>query len=214
MNTPERLVFGQVSSSCHLTVGPSSATSQEQQPDRGTRLMRLIGVWQIKAHNGYFTSVPAAYYRLVAVIVKPVMVPIMVYYAFSFMWAVGINVTSSILLGTPREAGGYGFTARGVGFVYFTPVVAICLGELFGHFFNDFLANRYIKKHNGVFKPEARLPANYIAAVLMIPGLIIVGQALKHLLHWSAIVMGWGIYVSSPSNSYQLSSKPVSARYA
>jgi MFS family permease len=167
----------------------------EQQPDRGTRLMRLIGGWQIRHHNGYFTSFLAAYWRLVAVIIKPVILPTLLYYAMSFMWAVGINITSSILLETPREAGGYGFGARGVGFVYFTPVVAVTLGEIFGHFFNDYLANRYIKRHNGLFRPEARLPANYIAAVLMIPGLIIVGQALGHLLSWGAIVMGWGMYV-------------------
>jgi hypothetical protein len=109
--------------------------------------------------------------------------------------AIGINITSSILLETPREAGGYGFSAKGVGFVYFTPVVAVILGEIFGHFFNDFLANRYINRHDGLFRPEARLPANYLAAVLMIPGLIIVGQALHHLLSWGAIVMGWGMYV-------------------
>ena len=29
----------------------------------------------------------------------------------------------------------------------------------------------------------------------MIPGLIIVGQALEKHLHYSAIVMGWGMYV-------------------
>lgn len=171
----------------------------EQQPDFGSRLMRLVGVWQIQQiwhhNNGYFTSFAAAYWRLVAVIIKPVLLPTLLYYAMSFMWAVGINITSSILLGTPREAGGYGFSARGVGFVYFTPVVAVTLGEVFGHWFNDFLANNYIKKHHGIFKPEARLPANYIAAVLMIPGLIIVGQALANLLHWAAIVMGWGMYV-------------------
>jgi hypothetical protein len=166
-----------------------------EQPNRGTRLMRLIGVWQIRHHNGYLTSVLDAYWRLVAVIIKPILLPTLLYYSLSFMWAVGINITSSILLGTPREAGGYGFSARGVGFVYFTPIVAVTLGEIFGHWFNDFMANRYIKRHNGIFKPEARLPANYIAAIVMIPGLIIVGQALANLLHWSAIVMGWGMYV-------------------
>ena len=113
----------------------------------------------------------------------------------SFMWSVGINITSSILFATPKAVGGYGFNAKALGFLYLTPIVGVSLGELFGHFFNDFLANRYIRTHHGIFKPEARLWTNYIAAFFMIPGLIIVGQALEKHLHYSAIVMGWGMYV-------------------
>lgn len=74
-------------------------------------------------------------------------------------------------------------------------MVAVGLGEFFGHFFNDFVASRYIRKHDGVFEPEARLKTNYISAFLMIPGLITVGQALEKHLSYSAIVMGWGMYV-------------------
>ena len=109
----------------------------------------------------------------------------------SFMWAVGINITSTILLETPEVAGGYGFSARGVGFLYFTPLVAVSLGEAFGHFFNDWIAARYVRKHEGVFKPEARLITNYVAAAFMIPGLIIVGQTLEKHLSYAGIVMGW-----------------------
>jgi len=113
----------------------------------------------------------------------------------SFMWAVGINITSTILLETPIAAGGYGFNSRAVGFLYFTPLVAVSLGEFFGHFFNDWAANRYIRKHAGLFKPEARLITNYIAAGFMIPGLIIVGQTLEKHLSYAGIIMGWGMYV-------------------
>jgi hypothetical protein len=113
----------------------------------------------------------------------------------SFMWAVGINITSTILLETPVAAVGYGFLQKSVGYLYFTPLVAVALGEFFGHFFNDFIANRYVRKHNGVFKPEARLLTNYIAAAFMIPGLVIVGQTLEKHLSYAGIVMGWGMYV-------------------
>src|SRR5262245_17221214 len=113
----------------------------------------------------------------------------------SFMWAVGINITSTILLQTPVEAGGYGFRPKAVGYLYFTPLVAVSLGEGFGHFFNDFIANRYVRKHNGIFKPEARLVTCYIAAGFMIPGLIIVGQTLEKHLSYAGIIMGWGMYV-------------------
>jgi hypothetical protein len=113
----------------------------------------------------------------------------------SFMWAVGINITSTILLEEPLEAGGYGFSSKSVGFLYFTPIVAVILGETFGHFFNDWIANRYVRKHNGIFKPEARLVTNYVAVFFMIPGLIIVGQTLEKHLSYAGIIMGWGMYV-------------------
>jgi hypothetical protein len=113
----------------------------------------------------------------------------------SFMWSVGINITSTILLETPAAAGGYGFGPKSVGYLYFTPLVAVGLGEFFGHFFNDLIAKRYIFKHNGVFKPEARLPTTYVAAAFMIPGLIIVGQTLEKHLSYAGIIMGWGMYV-------------------
>lgn len=162
---------------------------QAEQPNRGSRLLRILGTWQLK-HHSYFVPVGRACQRLVAVFLKPVIIPTMVYYAMSFMWAVGINITSSILFATPVEAGGYGYGARAVGFLYFTPVVGITLGEVFGHFFNDWNANRYIRRHGGVFRPEARLWTNYIGSFLMIPGLIIVGQALQKHFSVGAIIMG------------------------
>jgi hypothetical protein len=111
------------------------------------------------------------------------------------MWAVGINIETAILFTVPKEKGGYGFGPEALGYICLTPAVAIVLGELFGHFFNDFAANRYIRKHEGFFIPEARLPSNYIGAFLMIPGLILLGQALQRNLQYGAIIMGWGMYV-------------------
>ncbi|KAF2741843.1 MFS general substrate transporter [Sporormia fimetaria CBS 119925] len=159
------------------------------------RLSRVVGIWQIQHHSGYFRSLEHCCYRLLSTFLKPIMIPAMVYYAMSFMWAVGINITSTILLETPIVAGGYGFDSRGVGFLYFTPLIAVTLGEAFGHFFNDFIANRYVRKHEGIFKPEARLVTNYVAAAFMVPGLIIVGQTLDKHLSYAGIIMGWGMYV-------------------
>jgi hypothetical protein len=135
----------------------------------------------------------------------------------NFMWAVGINQTSSILFATPVVAGGYGFSQNAVGFLFFAPIVGVVLGEMFGHYFNDFVAARYIAKHSGRFVPEARLWPIYVSAIFLIPGLIIIGQALGHHLHWSAIVMGWGMYVfgsmvsSVAITTYALDSYPTAS---
>jgi hypothetical protein len=113
----------------------------------------------------------------------------------SFMWAVGINIETSILFTVPKSEGGYGFGAKALGAICLTPAVGIILGEAFGHLFNDFIANRYIRKHEGIFMPEARLVANYIGAIFMIPGLILIGQSLEHTLQYGAVIMGWGMYI-------------------
>ncbi|OAL52632.1 MFS general substrate transporter [Pyrenochaeta sp. DS3sAY3a] len=171
----------------------------EKQPPRPQmltgRLSRVLGIWQVQNHSGYFKTGWHCCSRLLSTFLKPIIIPAMVYYAMSFMWAVGINITSTILLETPIVAGGYGFGPKAVGYLYFTPLVAVTLGEGFGHFFNDWIANRYVRKHDGIFKPEARLVTNYIAAAFMIPGLIIVGQTLEHHLSYAGIIMGWGMYV-------------------
>ena len=134
-----------------------------------------------------------------------------------FTWSVGINITSTLLLETPEAEGGYGFSPTAIGYLYFTPIVGVILGEFFGHFFNDFVANRYIRTHNGHFKSEIRLTPTYLATLLMVPGLIMVGQALnKHLSYW-VVVFGWGMYIfgviiaSVALSTYVLDSYPAAS---
>lgn len=78
--------------------------------------------------------------------------------------------------------------------MYFSPVVGILIGEVFGHFFNDYLARRYVKRHNGLYEPEIRLVAIYPSALFQIGGLVLLGQALSRHLPVAAVVMGWGMY--------------------
>lgn len=133
------------------------------------------------------------------------------------MWAVGINQTSSILFATPTAVGGYGFSQNAVGYLFFAPIIAVILGEGFGHFFNDFILHRYVRKHSGLFVPEARLTPIYLSGCFMVPGLILIGQALGHHLHWAAIVMGWGMFVfgamvaSVAIQAYALDSYPTAS---
>lgn len=111
-----------------------------------------------------------------------------------FMWAIGINITTGIIFATPASYGGYGFTAVQLGYLYFSPIVGIIIGEFFGNFFNDFLQTRYIHKHRGIFEQEVRLWPIYIAAVFNIPGLVLVGQTVSH--HWNVAgaALGWGMF--------------------
>lgn len=53
--------------------------SMELQPRRGIRLGRVVGLWQIKVHSGYFGTVWASCQRMITVLLKPIMIPIMIY---------------------------------------------------------------------------------------------------------------------------------------
>lgn len=135
----------------------------------------------------------------------------------NMMWAIGINQTSAILFATPVEAGGYGFSQNAVGYLFFAPIAGVAIGEIFGHFVNDFVAARYVAKHDGFFVPEGRLSPIYFSALFSIPGLVLIGQALGLHLQWAAIVVGWGMFVfgymvaSVAITAYALDSYPTAA---
>lgn len=171
----------------------------DQQPPRGkghlNRLLRVTGVWQIQNHHGYFATVLSSYVRLVTVFLKPVIMLSMLFYAAIFMWMIGLFLSSAILLATPKAYGGYGLPPVSVGFVFFAPIGGVLLGEVFGHFFNDFIVRQYGKRHEGRFIPEVRLWATYVGLIFMVPGLVIVGETLQHQLNVAGIVFGWGMDV-------------------
>ncbi|KIW98132.1 uncharacterized protein Z519_01716 [Cladophialophora bantiana CBS 173.52] len=138
-----------------------------EQPDRGARLLRILGVWQIRVHHHYFDSVRRSCMRIVEVAIKPIMVLVFIYYMAVFIWLVGINQTSSILFATARAEGGYGFGQNAVGFLFFAPIAGIIAGEIFGHFFNDYIFRRSLRRHKGLFVPEYCLPTIYVGLILM-----------------------------------------------
>ncbi|OBT97709.1 hypothetical protein VE01_05026 [Pseudogymnoascus verrucosus] len=132
--------------------------------------------------------------RMLVIASRPYFFLILVFYAMTFMWSVGANTTLSLFLFKPVAAGGYGFSQLSVGLIYFAPITATFLGELFGHYFNDFLARRYMQRHSGVFEPEARLWVVWIATPFMVGGLILLGFCFELHFHWVAIAFAWGIY--------------------
>ncbi|OQV06562.1 hypothetical protein CLAIMM_11112 [Cladophialophora immunda] len=172
---------------------------RERQPHRGkgqiNRLLRVTGIWQIQHHSGYFATVLSSYIRLVTVFLKPVIALTMLFYAAVFMWMIGLFLSSAVLLATPKVAGGYGLSSISVGCVFFAPIVGVLLGELFGHFFNDFIVKFYARRHGGHFVPEVRLWTTYIGLAVIVPGLVIVGETFQHQLSVAALVFGWGMDV-------------------
>ncbi|KIW20475.1 hypothetical protein PV08_01050 [Exophiala spinifera] len=166
----------------------------EEQPTRGPRLFRVVGIWQL-THKKYFPNLWAGYRRLLAVFLCPVVLLVSVSTGITVMWVIGINQSSALLLSTPRTQGGYGFSKDALSYMYFAPIIGILVGGVVGRFVIDLASNRYVRRHNGVYAPEARIPPVYFATFFMVPGLVLLGQALAHRLSWVAIAAGWILYV-------------------
>lgn len=161
----------------------------ESQPDRGSRISRLLGISQFKSRR-LRNSFGQAMLRPVKVLLKPTVFISSLYYLFTFAWVVGINTTLAIFL-TPL----YNFGPLQIGYFYFTPIVAALLGELVGHWLHDQIANQYIKAHKGHFEPEVRLRAIYVSTPFMLAGLVGLGFALEEAYHYMVTSLFWGLYV-------------------
>src|SRR5271170_6829023 len=112
----------------------------------------------------------------------------------TFMWSIGINVSLPLFVFPPPPAG-YGFSSLTIALLYIGPMIASVLGELFGHFFNDWLANSYIKRHHGIYEPETRLWMAWISTAFMTGGLIFIGFVFENLMGFYIIEVAWGIYL-------------------
>lgn len=112
------------------------------------------------------------------------------------MWSVGIN-GSLVLFLVPRPPKGYGFNSTSIGLIYIAPMIGVVLGELWGHFFNDFIQARFIHKNKGSFEPESRLWAIYFSTVFTAVGLGLLGIGLQNLWSWGIIALLWGTYIWS-----------------
>ncbi|KAK3371047.1 major facilitator superfamily domain-containing protein [Lasiosphaeria ovina] len=158
-------------------------------PPRGSRLARLTGhaQWQSRHLRNTF---PEACMRTVRVLLKPIILVSCGFYVLTFAWAVGINTTLALFV-TPL----YNFGPRQVGFFYFTPVVAVALGEAVGHWLFDALARQYIRTHKGHFEPEVRLRAMFFSMPLVVVGLVLIGQCFANAWHYMATSVCWGLYV-------------------
>ena len=155
---------------------------------------RLYDITGLSIRSESRDPIRPSFMRLFNVLTKPVILPMMIFLGLTFMWSVGINVTSSTLVASPPPVG-YGYSLNATSFIYFSPILALIIGELIGHWLNDFVAYWYVKRHHGTFVPEARLWPNWLALALMVPGLAIVGQTLQ--FHWNVagIILPWGIYL-------------------
>ncbi|CCM05345.1 uncharacterized protein FIBRA_07559 [Fibroporia radiculosa] len=111
--------------------------------------------------------------------------------AMIFGFTTGINTTNAVFLADPPPVG-YGFSEYAIAGAYGTPIIAVVLGELIGHFLNDWVMEVCVRRNNGVFVAEMRLWTCYVAVILYIAGFIVLGWSMEHL-NVSGLILGWGI---------------------
>ena len=70
---------------------------RDQQPERKSRLLRLVGYeqWQSRHQRNSFS---AAMMRPVVTIIKLPVLFISLYYAFTFAWVIGLNAATGVFL--------------------------------------------------------------------------------------------------------------------
>lgn len=95
----------------------------DKQPEKKSRLMRLIGVEQFRTRH-LRNTFGQAVMRPVRVFLKPTVFLSTVYYCFTFAWVVGINTTLSIFV-TPL----YNFGPKQIGKSYIAAPLLLSMNE-------------------------------------------------------------------------------------
>ncbi|KAN0107661.1 Major facilitator superfamily domain containing protein [Russula decolorans] len=151
-------------------------------------LVGMTGVQMAKYRATWFEAVSAPF-RLIW---RPHLLSVLIFEALVFGFVIGITVTNAVFIGSPAPIG-FGFSQYGIAGAYATPVVAVIIGEIIGHFANDAIMRVTTRRNKGVFEAESRLWACYIGVPLYACGFLVLGDALKKHDSVVELVMGWGI---------------------
>ncbi|KAK3670255.1 hypothetical protein LTR78_009910 [Recurvomyces mirabilis] len=96
-----------------------------------------------------------------------------VYVLFLVCWVIGIVSTWSLLVLPPPyllTPPPYLLTPTEFALSYLAPMIGAFVGEVWGHYFNDFVANWYIRTHNGFWVSEVRLWGTYMPTLVGFAG--------------------------------------------
>ncbi|KAH9918337.1 MFS general substrate transporter [Amylocystis lapponica] len=156
------------------------------------RVQTLIGITGARMAR-FRTPWRAILYSPFEIIWRPQLASILLFEASVFGFGIGINVTNAVFLSLPPP-NGYGFGQYAIAGAYGTPIVSVIIGEILGHYFNDWVQNVCIRRNKGVFEAEMRLWCDVLhrrAAVRM--WFVLLGAAFQKNLSVAALVLGWGI---------------------
>ena len=67
--------------------------------------------------------------------------------------------------------------------------MGVSIGWVLGHWLHDSIGRVYARRHGGRIQPEARLIPSYLASMLLVPSLIVLGFGLQQLWHYMVIAV-------------------------
>lgn len=116
------------------------------------KLKCLIGNTGIKAKGR--PTMLTVFQDIVRIQTKPQILFLTVIYVMVLIaWVIGVNVTVSQLVTPPP----YAFTFSEQALSWLAPMIGAVVGECWGHWFNQWLQDSYIRKHGGTYVLENRL---------------------------------------------------------
>ena len=86
----------------------------------------------------------------------------------------------------------YGFSNGSVGLTYVGTGVGAFIGVIFCGAVSDRIVATLTKRNSGIVKPEYRLPAMFIGALIIPAGLFLYGWTADKKLHWILPIIGTG----------------------
>jgi len=152
-----------------------------------SRISLLIGIAGVKSKGQ--TTMLAVSKHLIQVGIKPQLLLPCLYVLILFTWAIGIVTTVTQFIRPPP----YLLGDTQASLFYLAPIVGAIVGEFWGHFFNDFLCNLYIKTHDGKYKPENRLWGVWIPCAFGISAMVLYGQTLQKELPVIGLAAAWAL---------------------
>lgn len=152
------------------------------------RIKLLTGVAGLAATRR--STVSTVTKDLIAISYLPhLIVPCSIFLLVLYMWAIGITTSVTQFVKPPP----YLFNDTATSLLYLAPMLGVIIAEFWGHVFNDWLQNLFIRRNHGLHKPEIRLWGAWVAVVFAVCSPVLYGQVLQHSLHWIGIAFGWGL---------------------
>lgn len=178
-----------------LVFGDETLYDREKQGEKVTRsgvverIYRLTGIAGVRDCAGR-PGLWEVTKDLFGLLYRPyLLLPTLGFVTWITMWTIGLVSTITQFVKPPPYL--FGNTATAL--IYLAPMIGTIAAEFWGHWFNDFICQRYIKTHKGHFAPENRLLGVYPPWIIGIAGLVTFGETIQHQKSWVGIAFGWGM---------------------
>ncbi|KAK7204222.1 major facilitator superfamily domain-containing protein [Myxozyma melibiosi] len=183
------VVFGLGVIMLEETYAPILLLRKAQAMRKATGNQSLHTVFEIAGESLYDKLISSVTRPLMMLVTNPIVFSLGLYMAFTYGFLYLLLVTFSPLY---RQT--YGYSLGIAGLLYLGPGVGFFIGILTVTTISQKIYARLVAAHDGVAKPEYRLPSLAIGSFFMPVGLIWYGWSAEKHLHWIMPVIGAAMF--------------------